>query len=407
MKTVLKKNLILSLGVGAILFIEMVSEARAVWSDNCPSGTTAGTDCWSCGNNCTAYLTDANTTGTYYKKLNITGTGDMTDWSNHYFIPWRGNYANRITDVEISPGITSIGQRAFRDLTNVTSLTIPDSVTSIGFGAFGNFTYNNQKGITSLIIPDSVTKIDGSAFEFSSITELVIPDSWGDDGGNLGLFVSMLYDSCFATSFRSSHSCADARIVCQGDKTKCQAALNKYISGNACSTYSEQFCISSDVLIKSVDELEDKTDDQKAALCTGGRTDGMYEWKNGSCQRISDATTCNSTTKYYFNSTANSGVGQCQRLPTTQAACTGTDIEWNSTDSQCINKNAIIAPITPVDDPVEESVTEEDCHNNGQVYWDNQCVDEYPFTKKRWTPAEASEWLHEGNDNFVIITFKK
>ena len=44
---------------------------------------------------------------------------------------------------------------------------------------------------------------------------------------------------------------------------------------------------------------------------------------------------------------------------------------------------------------------------SGFVEWDNKCLDEYPFAKKRWTPAEASKWLHDGNDNFVVITFKK
>ena len=42
-----------------------------------------------------------------------------------------------------------------------------------------------------------------------------------------------------------------------------------------------------------------------------------------------------------------------------------------------------------------------------KVSWKDNCYDTYPFTKKRWTPAEANEWLHDGNDNFVIITFKK
>ena len=47
------------------------------------------------------------------------------------------------------------------------------------------------------------------------------------------------------------------------------------------------------------------------------------------------------------------------------------------------------------------------CSLIGKVEWDNACLDEYPFAKKRWTPAEANEWLHDGNDNFVVITFKK
>ncbi len=44
----------------------------------------------------------------------------------------------------------------------------------------------------------------------------------------------------------------------------------------------------------------------------------------------------------------------------------------------------------------------------GYVKLKNNCIDPLKtFAKKRWTPAEAAEWLHDGNDNFVIITFKK
>ena len=31
----------------------------------------------------------------------------------------------------------------------------------------------------------------------------------------------------------------------------------------------------------------------------------------------------------------------------------------------------------------------------------------FTLAKKHYTPAEANQWLHDGNDNFVIITLKK
>ena len=43
---------------------------------------------------------------------------------------------------------------------------------------------------------------------------------------------------------------------------------------------------------------------------------------------------------------------------------------------------------------------------NGQVEYKGQCLDEYPFAKKRYTPAEAAQWLNEDN-NTVTLTFKK
>ncbi len=57
--------------------------------------------------------------------------------------------------------------------------------------------------------------------------------------------------------------------------------------------------------------------------------------------------------------------------------------------------------------PSRSRPNESSCYAKGQVFWDNACLDEYPFAKKRWTPAEANEWLHDGNDNFVILTFRK
>jgi len=54
--------------------------------------------------------------------------------------------------------VTTIGTQAFSNKNSITSVTIPNSVTSIGTGAF----YGTS--LTSVSIPDSVTRIDSSAF---------------------------------------------------------------------------------------------------------------------------------------------------------------------------------------------------------------------------------------------------
>ena len=55
--------------------------------------------------------------------------------------------------------VTSIGDKAFYDCYQLTSVTIPNSVTSIGESAFYNC--NN---LTSVTIPNSVTSIGNGAF---------------------------------------------------------------------------------------------------------------------------------------------------------------------------------------------------------------------------------------------------
>jgi len=78
-----------------------------------------------------------------------------------------------LTDITLPNTVTAIGQNAFVGCTSLTSITIPDRVTSIGEWAFSGCT-----GLTTVTIPNSVKNIGKNAFEYcTSLASVTIPNS--------------------------------------------------------------------------------------------------------------------------------------------------------------------------------------------------------------------------------------
>ena len=76
-------------------------------------------------------------------------------------------------DLSHIENLTELPDKAFQNCGSLTSVTIPDSVTSIGYGAF-----YDCSSLESVMIPDSVTSIGDSAFDgCDSLTSVVIGDS--------------------------------------------------------------------------------------------------------------------------------------------------------------------------------------------------------------------------------------
>ena len=82
-------------------------------------------------------------------------------------------YCSGLTSVTIPNSVTSIGNDIFYGCKGLTSVTIPNSVTSIEYGAF-----NGCSGLTSVTIPNSVTSIGELAFYLcTGLTSVTIPNS--------------------------------------------------------------------------------------------------------------------------------------------------------------------------------------------------------------------------------------
>jgi len=106
-----------------------------------------------------------------------------------------------LTSVTIPNSVTSMGDFAFIDCSSLTNITIPNSVTSIGKGAF-----SGCSSLTSITIPNSVTSIDWEAFlDCDSLTSIVIPNSVTKIGERAFENCSNLTIYCELSSYAESY----------------------------------------------------------------------------------------------------------------------------------------------------------------------------------------------------------
>lgn len=113
--------------------------------------------------------------------LTISGLGDMLDLNSYDDQPW-ANVRFDATSIIVEEGITSIGNECFRNLSNVTNVSLPTSLVRIGKDAFlytsleqinlpdnleniGEGAFSNLTSLTGkLFLPNSITEIGKTAF---------------------------------------------------------------------------------------------------------------------------------------------------------------------------------------------------------------------------------------------------
>ena len=164
-----------------MLFLLLIIGQNAWGQEVLASGDLTSTITWS-----------VEQTGTDSYTLNITGYGDMPDYSGLKDMPWAKcqsaygvttNYNSMITELNIDSRITKIGRRTFVKAESITSVTIPENCVSIGQEAF-----KYCSNLKEIYIPSSVTSIGTDAF--SNCRSLALIHYDGRCNANTGIAFS-------------------------------------------------------------------------------------------------------------------------------------------------------------------------------------------------------------------------
>lgn len=186
-----------------------------------------------CGENIT-WMLDVDGT------LVISGIGDMVLGN---YPEWH-DYAENVKAVQIDPQITSIGNFAFMDCTNLSYITIPDGITRIGENAFANCIE-----LQNIVIPETVTDIGSQAFiDCKSLTDVVIP--YGVTEINHGTFAE-------CTKLRSVELPVGVTRIGDEAFISCTALQNVEIQEGLISIESQAFTASTLEKIELPDTIEE------------------------------------------------------------------------------------------------------------------------------------------------------
>lgn len=127
--------------------------------------------------------------------LTISGSGDMSDYSDSKLAPWY-SYAEKIKTISLPSGILSIGDYAFYGCSSLTSIRIPEKVIDIGEYAFGQCTemlqvhfgsrieklgegaFQGCESLRDILFPASLTEIGAKAFyRCYGLQMIVVPET--------------------------------------------------------------------------------------------------------------------------------------------------------------------------------------------------------------------------------------
>ena len=236
------------------------------------------------------------------KVLTISGSGAMYDYTSNDKIPWY-SIRSEIAELDISNGITHIGNRSFYGLDNesFTSVFIPAGVESIGSSAFcgcsrvssisfsensklraiGEYAFNSCTDLSMLCLPEGLTSVKDYAFDNCvSISMIVMPGSISEIGDGAFMHCNNVYSIYFTSAPDFSWSWKETAVdgyFRPNKGTEC------FVPGKYISAYKEKFGATANATITAENLCGDTAywewDEESGKLTIGG-TGAMYDYNN-------------------------------------------------------------------------------------------------------------------------------
>jgi len=149
--------------------------------------------------------------------LRIYGNGPMGNYNPNIgnYTPWY-DYNEQIKSVVIEEGVTTIGDRVFRQCTNLTKATVPEGITYIGTGAF------ELTALEEFTFPSTVTTMKNYVFYGTKLKTVVIPKTLSSLGTHL-------FTSC--TELESITIPVSVKSIGKNSFNKCTALTDIYYDG--------------------------------------------------------------------------------------------------------------------------------------------------------------------------------